>query len=711
MLVALVLALPARAAQLDRFLDRLSAPEIFPGAEHLGAARGTPPAAPAFSGNKLLGYVFLTADVVDATGYSGKPIYLAVAMDLTGEIVGTKLLEHSEPILLAGVDERRIAEFVAGYIGYNALDAPSPTGLRGPPVDIVSGASVTTIIMGDGIVRSAIRIARSRNLGPFAGAPGAERQTTGRVVDMAREGTRSWRELLDEGSIRSFQITVGQVNDAFAELSPGGGRRLEPGNPNLPFLELQVALVSAPVIGRSLLGDQRYRLLRERLEEGRHAILVMGGGRYSWRGSAYVRGGVFDRIALLQDINTIRFRESHHQRIGDLAAEDAPPIPEIGLFVVPDKSFDPAQPWRLQLLVQRDVGGGRKEFITFDLRYELPDEYLVPAPAPPAAEAPEAERVEAAPVAAQALELPLWKRIWAERRLEIGVVSVALGILTGAFFFQDWLVRRPRLHFWVRTVFLAWTLLWLGWLALAQLSVVNILTLTIALVTDFHWEFFLKEPLIFLLWSAVAAALLFWGRGSYCGWLCPFGALQEFVNRAARRLRIPQFSPPWGLHERLWPIKYMIFLGLFGYALYSLVLAEQLAEVEPFKTAIVLRFLRDWPFVLYAVGLLVAGLFVERFFCRYLCPLGAALAIPARMRTFEWLRRHKECGNPCQRCAQECPVQSIHPDGRINPNECIYCMHCQLLYWDEHKCPAMIQRRLRRERTQALSSDFPGGRP
>ena len=110
------------------------------------------------------------------------------------------------------------------------------------------------------------------------------------------------------------------------------------------------------------------------------------------------------------------------------------------------------------------------------------------------------------------------------------------------------------------------------------------------------------------------------------------------------------------------------------------------------------------PFVLYAAALLAVGLFIERFFCRYLCPLGAALAIPGRMRMFQWLRRWPECGSPCQRCANECPVQSIHPEGNINVNECIYCMHCQELYRDDQRCPHMIQVRLKRERREALSS-------
>jgi NosR/NirI family nitrous oxide reductase transcriptional regulator len=233
---------------------------------------------------------------------------------------------------------------------------------------------------------------------------------------------------------------------------------------------------------------------------------------------------------------------------------------------------------------------------------------------------------------------------------------------------------------------------------------VNVLTFTTALRTDFHWEYFLMDPLIFILWFVTAASILFWNRGAFCGWLCPFGALQELLNRGARLVGIPQLAIPFGLHQRLWVLKYVIFLVLFGLSLYELAMAERMSEIEPFKTAIILRFVRDWPFVAFALALLVASLFVERFFCRYLCPLGAALAIPARLRMFDWLRRYRECGNPCQRCATECPVQAIHPEGNINPNECIQCLHCQMLYHHDQKCPVMIQRRLKREKRLAMTS-------
>ena len=95
--------------------------------------------------------------------------------------------------------------------------------------------------------------------------------------------------------------------------------------------------------------------------------------------------------------------------------------------------------------------------------------------------------------------------------------------------------------------------------------------------------------------------------------------------------------------------------------------------------------------------LLLAGLFIERFYCRYLCPLGAALAIPARMRMFDWLKRYHECGHPCQTCSNECPVQAIHPTGEIAPNECINCLHCQVLYQSKAKCPVVIRQVKRRE--------------
>ena len=151
------------------------------------------------------------------------------------------------------------------------------------------------------------------------------------------------------------------------------------------------------------------------------------------------------------------------------------------------------------------------------------------------------------------------------------------------------------------------TLFGLGWGLNGQLSVVQVVAFVHSLLTGFRWETFLIEPVIFLLWGFTALGMLFWGRGVYCGWLCPFGALQELLNDAAQRLGIRQIAVPQALHERLWVIKYTLFVAILALSFYSMHDAIVLAEVEPFKTAISLRMLRAWPFVLFVVALLVAG--------------------------------------------------------------------------------------------------------
>jgi NosR/NirI family nitrous oxide reductase transcriptional regulator len=185
----------------------------------------------------------------------------------------------------------------------------------------------------------------------------------------------------------------------------------------------------------------------------------------------------------------------------------------------------------------------------------------------------------------------------------------------------------------------------------------------------------------------------------YCGWLCPFGALQELINQASVKwLKLRQWEFPDVVHERLWAVKYIILMALFGLSLQSLSAAERYAEIEPFKTAIVMRFQREWAYVFYAVGLLALSAVNRKFYCKYLCPLGAALTIPARFRIFNWLRRRRECGSPCQVCAKECEVRAINSIGEINANECHYCLDCQVTYYNEHKCPPMVERRKRREK-------------
>lgn len=707
MVLAGIVAAQAADGRLAEHLAKVPPAELVAGADHYGAVTGSPPWAEVLAGGKRVGFAFVNADWVNSTGYSGQPIEILVGLSVEGKITGARLMAHHEPIVLIGIPPARIAAFIQGYVGTDVVALGRDAGAERPKVDIVSGATVTVAVIADSMVRSGVRVARTLGIGGST-APVA---TVAREIDPTHEAPADWPGLLGDGSVRRLALSVGEVGEAFRRAGhPEAADRPEVADASGSFIDLYVAPVSVPAIGRSLLGDQGYAALAASLKPGQAAILIAADGAYSFKGSGYVRGGIFDRIEVDQGDAGIHFHDRNHTRIGDVVARGAPKFRDVDIFRVPDtSSLDVAAPWTLRLLAQRATGARDKAFLTFDVGYALPEAYLKPvAPPPPVATTGPAAKPAAADTPGSLdpsdAEPPIWQQLWRDKVVEIAVLLIAIGVLTLIFFFQDWFVRRPLFYDRVRLGFMIFTLVYIGWYAQAQLSVVNVLAFLGALRTDFRWDYFLMAPLIFILWFATAASLLFWNRGAYCGWLCPFGALQELVNRLAKAVGIPQLKISFTTHQRLTALKYIVFLVLFGISLSALGTAEKAAEVEPFKTAIILRFAREWPFVLYAGAMIAASLFVERAFCRYLCPLGAAMAIPARLRLFDWLRRYRECGNPCQRCGNECPVQAIHPEGHINPNECIQCLHCQMLYHHDHKCPVMIQRRLKREKFAATST-------
>ncbi|MFO0996976.1 MAG: 4Fe-4S binding protein [Alphaproteobacteria bacterium] len=643
--------------------------EVLPAATRFGGSSGEPPAIPAYDGNTLIGYAFYSRIVAASVGYSGKPLNVLVGLDLAGRITGVRLVEHHEPILVIGVSDNDLSAFVDQYRGHDIREPMRVTrDRRSAPgvVNAVAGATISSIVLNDTILQSARAVARSRGL---LGASEAAFE-----VDALKPA--SWNDLLADGSIVHRRVSVG---DASAALAAVGGR-LPSGEPppaDETFIDLYLALATPPFVGRNLLGERRYTQAVGRLSAGDQLVFIAASGLYSFKGTGYVRGGVFDRIQIVENARTFALETANYEAIESVPAAGAPELREAALFVLPKASgFDPLVPWRLDLLIGGEGGGGERMSAVVALDYRLPDRFL-------------SSHATAEPATAS------WREMWRTRIADVAILTLALLVLSAVLVFQDALARRAKLYTWFRTGFLVFTVVWIGWYAGAQLSVINVLTFAESLRTQFRWDYFLLEPLIFVLWGYVALALLFWGRGVFCGWLCPFGALQELLNRVAQRLKVPQLRLPFAIHERLWPLKYITFMGLFALSLGDTELTQAVAEIEPFKTAIVLRFVRHWPYVVYAAALLGSGLLVERFFCRYVCPLGAALALPARLRMFEWLKRRWQCGLQCQVCANRCPVQSIHPDGRINPNECIHCLNCQVIYFDDTTCPPLVERRTR----------------
>lgn len=674
-------------SQYEPVAGRQAIQKAFPEVTRFEPREGNRAIQELYAGDELKGYAYQSLDFAQTPAYSGKPLNAMVVLDTEGSIRFTKVIHHDEPILLVGIPESKLHAFTDQYAGLKADQRVTVGGTsteRKVAVDGLSGATVTVMVVNEVIMRTAHRV--GVELGLVEGS-GTKRPPKADVI-MDGFQPRTWEQLTGDGSIRRMLLTKGQVDDSFKGTEAEGISTAPPEERDEPLIDLYAAYLDTPTIGRNLLGESQYNWLMSELKEGEQAIAVMANGEYSFKGSGYVRGGIFDRVQIRQYGDTFNFRDLDFYRLNDVYAEDMPEFKEMAIFIARQQhNLDPGTPWTLELTVKRQTGPLDSEFQVFPLEYQLPDQYYTRAEPV----LTEEEWLE---------EQPLWVQVWYQRQFQVVVLGIGIGVLLFILFFQDWLVKKPKLTRWIRHAFLTYTLVFIGWYALGQLSIVNVLAFVHSLISGFTWETFLIDPIIFVLWATVAGIVLLWGRAVYCGWLCPFGALQELINEIARALKVPQYSVPWAIHERLWAVKYIVLLVLFGVSLDSLATAEQMAEIEPFKTAITLHFDRSWPFVTYAVLLLVVNIFTRKVFCRYMCPLGAALALPTKLRVFDWLKRRKECGNPCQLCAKECEVQAIHPDGTINYQECHYCLDCQVTYFDDNKCPPLIVKRRGKRRGQ-----------
>ncbi len=634
----------------------------------------------------LVGYAFESIDLAAIPGFAGIPFNLLVAIDPDGRFLDVSVLSHHEPVFLEGLGEKPLVDFAKQYPGISLMqnikiDAKPALGSAknssNAYIDGVTKATASVRIFNQSLLSSSLKVAREK----LGYAKGRDPDLIARIKAEFYE-QMTWEQLLEAGLIDKYRFSNSDIEARFVG-SIGEGQDPDGlAEPDGTFIELYVANLSVPTVGRNLLLPQAWNYIRENVAENDQLLLVLGSGRHSFVGDDFVRGKVPERLSLNQAELPIEIRDfdlSDRLDLFDLEYQLKLPTAlqehEWKVFhVIGQAGLDPAYPAEFQLHVTRKKGWLYPETVTegFDFQSILPDRYFVAAEP----------------------DNKTWHSLWADRKVDIVILLSGLFILTVALL-KFGLLTQPKARLpWFRSLYLIFTLVFIGWYAQGQLSIVNITGVLQALVAGRSVEFFLYDPMTVLLWGYIAVTFFVWGRGTFCGWLCPFGALQELIGKLFAYLKLPQLKVSASLDRKLKWLKYIVLAVILVVALVSVPLTGSIVEIEPFKTSITLLFDRSWPFVLWAVSLLVLSLFVYKGYCRYLCPLGAGMAVFGKLRLFKWLPRRDECGQPCQLCKHRCEYQAIEQDGKIDYDECFQCLDCVVIYDSDEQCvPLIVEKR------------------
>ncbi|WP_207910899.1 4Fe-4S binding protein [Caldanaerobacter subterraneus] len=170
----------------------------------------------------------------------------------------------------------------------------------------------------------------------------------------------------------------------------------------------------------------------------------------------------------------------------------------------------------------------------------------------------------------------------------------------------------------------------------------------------------------------------------FCGWICPFGTFQEFIGKLGKKIFKKRFNNfvPYKYDKYLRYLRYFVF----AWVLYATIVAGKLIfqDVDPYYALF-----NFWNGEI-AVGSIVIlfitiilSLFIERPWCKYLCPYGAVLGIFNLIRIFPIKRNNKTCIN-CKMCDRNCPMNiKVSEKTIIRDHQCISCLKCT----SEYSCP------------------------
>ncbi len=627
------------------------------------------------SGGAEAGFVFETEPMAPLPGFSGATINMLVVLDLDGRFLDVKLISHNEPIFVSGLGEAAFHKFFEQYRGHSISDTlvvgnPYGGGSDGSALvylDGVTKATASVRIAHESILAATLKVAREKMGGIATGPPAYPN------MDYAEDLT--WDDLVEQGLVTSKTVTNAQIDAEFAGTIWEYDDPDASADPDGTYLDLWVIDIGPPSIARAVLSDSTFDELQGfmAIATTDEPVLVIETARHGLITDDFVRNTSPDLISAEQGGFPIALRDA------DIFIQLHSDLPEAlqdgaALILRTDRrlGFDPTSEWVLKVKGLREHGVFQPEIgsvsldatLSTDARFFSRPEVVKPRPA--------------------------WLDAIINRAPDLIVLSlflIGLVLLLG--------VRMNRLagHRYftpIRLAILAFMTAFVGWWGQGQLSIATPLAVIRTVSEGGSFAFLLYDPFSLVIWAVTIAGFVLWGRGLFCGWLCPFGAMQEFAHHIGRMLRLPQIEPSAQWDDRLKWVKYAVLAGLVALIFTTPARLDKAIEVEPFKTAITTFFIREWYYVAYAVGLLLLSAVLFKGFCRYICPLGAVMAIGGLVRGRDWIARRAECGSPCQLCKVKCSYGAIKQTGEIQYSECFQCLECVTIHDDPGLCVPLV---------------------